>query len=298
MTDLPSTTSPPSADTFLEQGYAVAPGVLAPDLLAELRDHCEQRLGSASAEHFGAFRFHGSMLPLDPLGESPVRRLVANREIRAALRQLGFDAPKWLSAYLISKPPRSPSLWWHQDWWAWGSRVSWEPWPAQLFAMYYLRDVEAEDGALRVIPGSHRRRHPLHDMLPSAHGGEIDRAPEDGPAHAHQPGEETVAVRAGDAVVGDARILHATHPNRSDRRRTCLTVWYLPRFAQLPDDVRSYAVDQPSLPPRGWWRQGSAPGVPTAMRDLLPTYDGDATPVRYDRTPPRAWPLRPANRMR
>lgn len=289
MMDGEPTPTPPSAETFLKQGYAVVPKALDSELLAELRAHSHERLTYESAEHFDAFRFHGSMLQLDPITEGVVCRLVANPRMLKALCALGFASPKWLSAYLISKPPRSPALWWHQDWWAWESEVSWERWPAQLFVMYYLRDVGVLDGALRVIPGSHRTRHPLHDLLPPAHSNEINEASEFGPAHATQPGEVTVSVRAGDAVIGDSRILHATHANRSERRRTCLTLWYLPRFAELPDGVRSYVVDHPALPPRGWWRDEHV-SLPRPLRELLPTYEGDEQPVAYNRTPPSAWP--------
>jgi hypothetical protein len=283
------TSAPPSAETFLAQGYAVLPGALEPDLFAELCSYTDERLARESPEHFDAFRFHGSMLQLDPFSECIIRRLVANQRVRHALRALGFASPKWLSAYLISKPPRSPALWWHQDWWAWESEVSWEPWPAQMFVMYYLRDVEAADGALRVIPGSHRTRHRLHDILPAAHSEEINKVSKRGDAHAPQRGEVTVSVRAGDAVIGDSRLLHSTHANRSERHRTCITLWYLPRFAELPDGVRSYVVGHPALPPRGWWRDSEVT-LPDALRELLPTYEGDARPVAYNRTPPPAWP--------
>lgn len=281
--------APPSADTFLRQGYTVVPDALDPELLRELRAYSDERLAAERDEHFDAFRFHGSMLQLDPITEQVVCRLVANSRVLEALSGLGFASPKWLSAYLISKPPRSPSLWWHQDWWAWDNEVSWESWPAQMFVMYYLRDVGADDGALRVIPGSHCNRHRLHDVLPPAHSSEINEASELGPAHATQPGEVTVSVRAGDAVIGDSRILHSTHANRSERRRTCLTLWYLPRFADLPEGVRSYVVDHPALPPRGWWQDAQV-SLPASLRGLLPTYDGDEQPVTYNRTPPVVWP--------
>jgi hypothetical protein len=274
---------------FFEDGYAVIPGALGDELLAELREYCDDRLDREESAHFDAFRFHGSMLALDPLADVPVRRLVSNPATLAGLRGLGFDAPKWLSAYLISKPPRSPSLWWHQDWWAWDSDVSWEPWPAQMFVMYYLRDVAADDGALRVIPGSHRHPHRLHKELPPAHSEEINRASEDGPAHAFQPGEVTVSVRAGDAVVGDCRVLHSTHPNRTELRRTCLTLWYLPLYSRLPEEIKSYVVDHPALPPRGWWRADDDL-VPLGLRSLLPTYEGSAEPADHRRTPPDRWP--------
>jgi ectoine hydroxylase-related dioxygenase (phytanoyl-CoA dioxygenase family) len=36
-----------------------------------------------------------------------------------------------------------------------------------------------------------------------------------------------VEVKAGDLVLGDARLLHAAHANNSDRRRTLITMWWV-----------------------------------------------------------------------
>ena len=54
----------------------------------------------------------------------------------------------------------------------------------------------------------------------------------------------TVDVHAdiGDFIVGDARCLHSAHPNQSDERRTCITLWYLNEYDTLPHDIqRLYA---------------------------------------------------------
>ena len=47
-----------------------------------------------------------------------------------------------------------------------------------------------------------------------------------------------VPMKAGSLLLGDSRLLHSTHPNDSDGRRTCITLWYLSRFESLPERVR------------------------------------------------------------
>jgi ectoine hydroxylase-related dioxygenase (phytanoyl-CoA dioxygenase family) len=272
--------------TFERDGFTVLRGALDTPLVDSLRALTDERLAREEREHFDRFRFHGSMLPLDALREEAARRLVLTQRTLAMLERLGLGGTRWLSGYIISKPPRSPALWWHQDWWAWDEPVSFDPVPTQVFVMYYLRDVTAANGALRVIPGSHRKPHPLHQGLPEAHSAEIADADES--VRGAQPDEVTVEVNAGDAVIGDCRLLHATHPNGSDERRTCLTLWYLPHFDERPESIRSYLVQHPSLPPAGWWRDGGA-GVPADLGALLPTYDGSAEPARYNRQPPAVW---------
>ena len=88
-----------------------------------------------------------------------------------------------------------------------------------------------------------------------------------------RPDEVDVPVRAGDLVIGDARLLHAAHPNRSDQRRTVLTLWYQPDYPALPERVQAQMVakTQPLSEAR------SAEGRELAVR-LHPVYEGDAEP--------------------
>ena len=64
--------------------------------------------------------------------------------------------------------------------------------------MYYLVDTSVHNGCLRVLTGTHRTRHAMHDLLPTAHDDALRRATD--PSHpAFQPLEDDIAVevRAG-----------------------------------------------------------------------------------------------------
>ena len=101
-----------------------------------------------------------------------------------------------------------------------------------MFLMLYLVDTAPENGCLRVIPGSHTQRISLDWEHPGGHSrwgqdAEIDqRLPETlAQVVAEQPGAVDVAVKAGDLVIGDSRLYHAARANRSNSRRTCITMW-------------------------------------------------------------------------
>ncbi|MDX6697540.1 MAG: hypothetical protein QOE65_937 [Solirubrobacteraceae bacterium] len=275
------------AQKLAHDGYAVVPDVLDGELLRSLRTMVEEELSAQGCGHFDTFRHHGSMLPIDR-ARAEVVTLVGWPPLLDVLNDAGFSAPKWLSGYVISKPPHSPGLWWHQDWWAWDEAVSFGPTPPQMFVMYYLTDTKPENGCLRVIPGSHRARHGLHGHLPEAHSQSEGLRDLDGPAHLPHPDEVAVQVKAGDAVLGDVRVLHATYPNQSDQRRTCLTLWYMPAFEELPAALKAYVVQHPALPPAGWWNDASIQ-VDPSLSGLLPVYDGDVSPASYNRVPPVSW---------
>ena len=146
---------------LLEQGYCVAHDVLDADMLRRVTVACDAALDALPPEHRQAQRSTGSMISVyeDPF----FAELVAHPPALAALSDMGFDRPAWSSGFIISKPPGGPPLFWHQDWWGWESPHSYTPAPQQLFLMYYLVDTRPENGCLRVVPGSHLRRHPLHD---------------------------------------------------------------------------------------------------------------------------------------
>ena len=146
---------------------------------------------------------------------------------------------------MISKPPHSPPLYWHQDGVLWNHPISYTNEPQQYFLMYYLVDTDLGNGCLRVIPGSHLKRHDLHDLGRQAHqDDDVLRATNmEHPALQPAAGEIDVPVAAGDVVIGDSRMLHSAHANQSDQRRTVLTIWYWPDYDDLPDEVKGLITD-------------------------------------------------------
>ena len=140
---------------------------------------------------------------------------------------------------IIAKPAYAPALYWHQDWARWDDPVSASPWPQQVFLNWYLTDTTPANGCLRVIPGTHRRRIDLHDhLVPPHEGGGYEVAAEDEWMFFDHPAAIDVPVKAGQLVIADARLLHSTHPNRTDQRRTLLLGWYYRKRNDVPDDWR------------------------------------------------------------
>jgi ectoine hydroxylase-related dioxygenase (phytanoyl-CoA dioxygenase family) len=155
----------------------------------------------------------------------------------------------------------------------WDHPISYTDRPQQYFLMYYLVDTSRHNGCLRVIPGSHLKRHPLHDLPRNAHeSDEVGTAANlEHPALQPAAGEVDVPVRAGDVVVGDARLLHSAQANRSDQRRTVLTIWYWPAYDELPEEVQALITRHVTERP-DWCRWVEQTRAVTG--DLLPDYDG------------------------
>jgi hypothetical protein len=234
-------------------GYASIPGFLPLDTLASLRVAAD-RAGQRWSEKVGdaALRSQGSMVGVPRLRDPLFGRLIADPRVLAVLDGLGLGDATFTDGYVISKPGRSPRLFWHFDWYGWDDESSYGVDPVQVFVMYYLTDTTAENGCLRVVPGSHLTRHPLHDVITDGHV-ELSAATDlDRPEFADWPGERDVPVRAGDLVIGDARLLHAAHANRTDERRSLITLWYQPHFDQLSPAVQATLAAKAQALPEQW----------------------------------------------
>ncbi len=258
-------------------GFCILENIIDAQMLARLRRVTDVMIARQEAAHFNENRSQGSLISV--FEEPFFPQLVAYPPILDALKGLGFDKPRWSSGFVISKPAGSPPLFWHQDARFWDEPISYTPQIIQCFLMIYLVDTSPRNGCLRLIPGSHLQRHPLHDALPNAHGETLGRM--DDPTHlAYQraEGEVDVPVKAGDVVMGSARLLHAAHGNRSRQRRTNITLWYYPEFDALPASIRAYLARREI--PSTWSGRDRQ-----RIEALWPRYDGDAAPIKPNRSP-------------
>lgn len=261
------------AEQLRRDGYCVIPGALARGFVALLREAADA-LGERSGD---SYRSQGSMVGVRDLRDPVFGQLIISNEIRACFDNLGLDGAAFWTGFVISKPPGSPRLFWHCDWYWWDDPISYEREPSQVFAMYYLVDTRPENGCLRVIPGSHMRRHPLHDLMKDGHL-ELSKAEDlDRPEFADWPEEVSVCATAGDVVLGDARLLHAAHANDSEGRRSLITLWYHPHFATFPERLKATFRDYQFTMPDTWPED-----IRAEVTRIRPDYQGNATPL--DRT--------------
>ena len=259
---------PSGLSQLIEEGYTVVDDALSLTFLSELRSWSQTWVERTN--HRAEWKYQGSDVKVTGIKHHSQR---GNHPIDAMVDRI-IDHPAGIMSNLliqdlysggvfqiISKPAKSSALYWHQDWGRWNDPISLSPWPQQVFLNWYLTDTNAENGCLRLIPGTHRRRIELHQHLINAHeGGGYDIKETNEWMFIDYPQAIDVPVKAGQLVIGDARLLHATRPNRSSERRTVLLGWYYRDSNQPPP----------------WWK-GT---VPEEIRDR-----DKATPNIWDRTP-------------
>lgn len=223
---------------LLEDGFCIIPNILNAATIAELREITDRMVDAMSEEEARRQRSTGSLISV--VHDHRLVDLITNATALRAVEAMGFHDIRFQSGYVISKPPKSPRLFWHFDWGFWKHPLSYQKFPTQLFFMYYLTDTSPTNGCLRVIPGSHLHTNPLHSQLAHAHTAVLSEAQDLSRVEFQdRPDEVDVTVKAGDLVIGDSRILHAAHSNESNQRRTVITLWFHPNYADLPRDLQS-----------------------------------------------------------
>ena len=161
---------PSKRQQLLDDGFCVFPGLLDGDLLARLRLVSDRLLDAYPEQEKQRRGNQGSVVSIR-YQDRVFAELIAWPPTWAALRELGFAGARYWAGSVIAKEAHSTPLYWHQDWVWWAEPESADPVPHQLFLMWYLTDTRPENGCLRVLPQSHRRRLEAHDLIGSHDDG-------------------------------------------------------------------------------------------------------------------------------
>ena len=247
--------APPAIDydlkgrQLIEDGFCVLEEMLDAGTLRHTRVVAMGAVRGLSEEQLEATRSPGTLINSND--HPGLAECVGNPKALAALEAMGFGGSKFWKAVIISKPGPSPRLYWHQDCMWWDDPRAYSDYSPMIFLMYYLDDTSRENGCLRLLPGSHRRWHELHGMG-TAHTRDINRMDDErDPRFADYPGEVDVPVRAGDLVVGDARMFHAT-PRQYHRRVPDGDHDLVPPAVRRPAGTEP-ELDPPRVPPPARW---------------------------------------------
>lgn len=197
------------------QGHVTVRGVVDPDTVAAAHEH----LAGLRARPGGSTPGGIVAAPLD----DPFFRTVTRHPdvVRLVSSLLGMWPEPFACTYIVKEPRVGLPALWHQDGYPWrrqiGRREALTVWLA-------LDEVTADNGCLRVVPGSHRLpEQPLrpNEDTPSVFGGEID------PALVDESRAVDVLLAPGDVSIHHPALVHGSGPNRSDRPRAALALRFV-----------------------------------------------------------------------
>src|SRR5207249_3111285 len=197
---------------------------------------CRRRLEAVEAAHGG--QLGGELRHKPHLLFTWLADLVRHPAILDAVEDvLGPNLLVWSTSFFI-KEARDPAyVSWHQDATYWGLSA-----PDVLTAWVAFTDATVENGAMRMVPGSHdeqlahRDTFAPHNLL--SRGQEIA-------VEVDEARGVDILLRAGEMSLHHVRMVHGSPPNRSDDRRIGFAIRYVPTY------VKQLAGDDSALLVRG-----------------------------------------------
>lgn len=218
-------TSPPlSADdrsTYARDGFLqVNRPLFAPDKFARLAHLFEQLLERHGPDGLDVIHFSEPRL---------FEWLLADEVLDLIEPITGPDIGLW-SSHFICKPPRTgASTPWHEDSAYWDDRVS--TMDGIVTVWLAIDSADRDNGAMGVVPGSHRSDTALAYERVDAVAGVLDRRI--APGQIDESAMVYAKLAPGEFTLHDARIVHGAEPNHSDRRRAGYTMRYFPTTTRI-----------------------------------------------------------------
>ena len=207
---------------YQEEGYVAPIRVMSEAQAAQLRERLEAVECGQGGSLQGSMR-HKSHLLFTWLSE-----LVHNATILDAVEDLyGPNLLCWTTNFFIKEARHPAFVSWHQDSTYWGLSS-----PDVVTAWVALSHSNASNGAMEVIPGSHRLDQLAHRDTFSAdnlltRGQEIA-------VDVDAKSAQVITLQPGELSLHHVRIVHGSSPNPSPQRRIGFAIRYIPtRVRQL-----------------------------------------------------------------
>jgi len=208
-----------AVERYHRDGFHFPVPVLTPGAALGLR----RRLEAVEAEHGG--RLTGELRHKPHLLFTWLADLVRHPAILDAVEDvLGPNLLVWSTSFFI-KEARDPAyVSWHQDATYWGLSA-----PDVLTAWVAFTDATVENGAMRMVPGSHaeqlehRDTFAAHNLL--SRGQEIS-------VEVDETRGVDILLRAGEMSLHHVRMVHGSPANRSDDRRIGFAIRYIPTYVR------------------------------------------------------------------
>ena len=227
------TLSPEQISHFQQRGYISIGPLLEMDLVEQLRAEYDRLF--AQAREDGRYRnlSLGDTDDIEAKREAPeqmlqimqmcersliFRQLLYHEAILDLVQDLiGPNIQLFHDQALYKPAHHGGPVFWHQD------NAYWKCAPANLVSCWMtLDDVDVDNGAMHLMPGSHLMARHDHERSNSTsslldYGDKVDEG-------------DAVAIElpAGGALLHHCQTLHYTPPNRTDRQRRAFVIHFMP----------------------------------------------------------------------
>ncbi|NKB71424.1 MAG: phytanoyl-CoA dioxygenase family protein [Candidatus Latescibacteria bacterium] len=213
----PRKLSPAQIRQYNERGYIFPLDVFSKGEADGQRAFFDDLLATAAAKGWGNYSINGWHRHCQSIHD-----LVTEARILDYVSDLlGPDLVCWGTHYFCKMPEERKRVSWHQD------ASYWPLTPSQTVTVWLaIDDADQDNGAMQVIPGSHRHGQIDFEQSTAAEDNVLNQS-----VHgAQQYGDPPVALtmKAGQMSLHTDLLLHGSQPNTSTRRRCGLTMRFVP----------------------------------------------------------------------
>ena len=208
-----------AVEQYRRDGFYFPVRVMSPGEALVMR----RRLEAVESDHGG--RLGGELRHKPHLLFTWLADLVCHPAILDAVEDvLGPNLLVWSTSFFI-KEARDPAyVSWHQDATYWGLSA-----PDILTAWVAFTDATVENGAMRMVPGSHDEQLAHRDTF--APNNLLSRGQEIAVEVDEARGVD-ILLRAGEMSLHHVRMVHGSPANRSDDRRVGFAIRYIPTYVR------------------------------------------------------------------
>jgi len=212
--------SPAQVAQYQRDGYTLfQEPVLAPEKFARLKSIFEEDLARWGEDDLD--RIHAR-------DERLLEFLLADEVLNLVEPVVGPNIGLW-SSHFISKPPfTGKATPWHEDSSYWNGRISTMEGICTIWLA--LDKVDAGNGAMQVIPGTHRNGFSAYEAVDATQnifGSQIK------PEMVDKERAVTFELEQNQCSLHEARIIHGAQANTSPRRRAGYTMRYFPLSSKI-----------------------------------------------------------------
>ena len=215
---------PQDVQDYAQNGYALfKQPVFGPEKFARLQAIFEENLARYGENNLDTMHFRDARL---------LEFLLADEVLDIVEALVGPNIGLW-SSHFISKPAGvGKATPWHEDSAYWDGAISTMEGICTLWLA--LDKVDAANGAMKVIPGTHTNGYSNYEPVDMA-GNIFDRRIK--PDQVDESRAVLFELEPGEASLHEARIIHGADANTSNRRRAGYTMRYFPTSSKVHLDM-------------------------------------------------------------
>jgi len=235
-------------DQYNDQGYLFPFDIFSAEEITEIRAYFDDLLSKAMAAGWNSYEITNWHKHC-----RSVYDLVTNSRILDYVQDLLGETLILRHSHFFAKlPGDGKRVSWHQD------ASYWPLTPSKVVSAWLaIDDTDVENGAMQVIPGSHKNAQVAFEKSSKTENNVLNQTVHHPEKHGNDP--VSLTLKAGQMSLHSDWILHGSEPNMSTRRRCGLAMRFLSSDVRAYNDWNQHSIVCRGSEPTGHWANHPRP---------------------------------------